>query len=127
MSTQTWNEFRKSKFLERPAGVKITEYIKEIGKQWKEHKHPLVEKIQEKIPPKIRNRRKILGTGVSTDSIQVDIALLIRLLEFAREDASSDLDLHYIAENMVSKGKRILKMKDYKSIVKKGGRILPSL
>ena len=32
--------------------------------------------------------------------VRVDVPLLIRLLEFAREEASSDLDLHALASRM---------------------------
>ena len=54
-----------------------------------------------------------------TDSVKLDVPLLIRLLEFAREDAGSDMDLHDLAEKLVagcSRG-RTLTMKDYESLV----------
>jgi hypothetical protein len=40
-------------------------------------------------------------------------------MEYAREDAKTDMDLHFAAENMIqlSKAKRILNMGDYESIV----------
>ena len=53
----------------------------------------------------------------NTPSVTVDIPLLIRLLEFAREDSKSDLDLHFITENAIKCNKPILTMKDYNSIV----------
>ena len=51
--------------------------------------------------------------------IRVDIPLLIRLLEFAREDASSDTDLHVLATNMVelSEEGRVLTMQDYTKLL----------
>lgn len=54
-----------------------------------------------------------------TDSVKIDVPLLIRLLEYAREDANSDLDLHDLAEKLVDRGRRgkTLSMKDYEFVV----------
>lgn len=54
-----------------------------------------------------------------TDIVKLDIPLLIRLLEFAREDAQGDLDLHDLAEKLISRGSRgkTLSMKDYEYVV----------
>ena len=35
------------------------------------------------------------------DIIKLDIPLLIRLLEYAREDAKTDMDLHNVAERLI--------------------------
>ena len=35
------------------------------------------------------------------DKITVDVPLFIRLLEYAREDAKSDMDLHKVTENIL--------------------------
>jgi hypothetical protein len=35
------------------------------------------------------------------DIIKVDVPLFIRLLEYAREDAQTDMDLHDVAENII--------------------------
>ncbi len=53
------------------------------------------------------------------DTITMDVPLFIRMLEFAREDASTDMDLHDVAENAISlnKGKEFLSMEDYDSII----------
>lgn len=53
------------------------------------------------------------------DIIQMDIPLFIRMLEYAREDAKEDVDLHNVAENAIelSKEGRILDMSDYNDIV----------
>lgn len=54
------------------------------------------------------------------DVICLDIPLMIRLFEFAREDASGDADLHRIAENMVAIGTEldeVLTMDHYDEIV----------
>jgi hypothetical protein len=36
------------------------------------------------------------------DIITVDVPLFIRLLEYAREDAQTDMDLHDVADNIIS-------------------------
>jgi hypothetical protein len=59
-------------------------------------------------------------THNTTDTITVDVPLFIRLLEFAREDSKSDLDLHVITENAValSQGGHTLTMDNYNDVVK---------
>ena len=53
------------------------------------------------------------------DTIKVDVPLFIRLLEYAREDAKTDMDLHDVAENIISLSSvgKTLTMDDYDSIV----------
>jgi len=53
------------------------------------------------------------------DIVKMDIPLLIRMMEFAKEDAKTDMDLHVAAENMIelSKEDRVLDMSDYSSII----------
>jgi hypothetical protein len=53
------------------------------------------------------------------DTIKVDVPLFIRLLEYAREDAKTDMDLHDVAENIIrlSETGKTLSMNDYDSIV----------
>lgn len=53
------------------------------------------------------------------DIARLSIPLLIRLLEFAREDAKSDLDLHFVVENIIKlhSKKSFLNMQDYKALV----------
>lgn len=52
------------------------------------------------------------------DVIQMDVPFLIRVMEYAKEDAKTDLDLHDAAEKMVnfSKEGSVLKMENYESI-----------
>jgi hypothetical protein len=49
----------------------------------------------------------------------MDVPLLIRMMEYAKEDAETDMDLHAAAENMIelSKEDRILNMDDYNTII----------
>lgn len=53
------------------------------------------------------------------DIISVDVPLFIRLLEYAREDASADIDLHDVAENAISLAAsgKTLTMADYSSLI----------
>jgi len=53
------------------------------------------------------------------DNVTLDIPLFIRLLEYAKEDAQSDMDLHKVAENIIemSQGGTTLTMEDYDAIV----------
>jgi len=53
---------------------------------------------------------------MSVDTISLDVPLLIRLLEYAREDSQNDMQLHVIAENLVALG-RVATMKDYASVI----------
>ena len=70
--------------------------------------------------------KQVLGTPPTApkeknpiDTITLDVPLMIRLLEYAREDAKTDMDLHKVAENLIqlSKEGRLLDMNDYNSIV----------
>lgn len=53
------------------------------------------------------------------NSITLSIPLLIRMMEYAREDAKDDMSLHFAAENMMelSKDSKTLSMKDYEKII----------
>ena len=51
--------------------------------------------------------------------MRLDTSLFIRLLEYSREDAKADVDLHYVAENLqrICKEKGCATMEDYESII----------
>lgn len=53
------------------------------------------------------------------DKITMDVPLFIRMLEYAREDASTDVDLHDVAEKAIglSSEDKVLTMADYEFIV----------
>ena len=53
------------------------------------------------------------------DMIMMDVPLLIRMLEYAREDAKTDMDLHFVAKNLIklSKNGTTLTMDDYDTII----------
>jgi hypothetical protein len=53
------------------------------------------------------------------DVIKLDVPLFIRLLEYAREDAKNDMDLHELADNIIemSSEGRTLSMDDYEFVL----------
>lgn len=53
------------------------------------------------------------------DTVTMDVPLLIRMLEFAREDAKTDMDLHDVAEKLIalSANNGALTMSDYNAVV----------
>lgn len=61
------------------------------------------------------------GTAVvnAQDIVKLDVPLLIRLLEYAKEDAETDMDLHNVAEKLISMstGGDVLSMDQYDSII----------
>lgn len=69
-----------------------------------------------------KHKKKEFAEGLDNpaDSVSLDVPLLIRLFEYAREDAKADMDLHNVAERLValSSEGRTLSMQDYASIVK---------
>lgn len=55
------------------------------------------------------------------DVVHLDVPLFIRLLEFAREDAQADVDLHFLADNAIrlSAEGETLNMDRYNELIKK--------
>lgn len=53
------------------------------------------------------------------DVIKVDVPLLIRLLEYVREDVASDVELHKVAENIIKLcgTGEVLTMNSYEDII----------
>ena len=53
------------------------------------------------------------------DTITLDIPFLIRLLEYAREDAKTDMALHKVVERLIDiRKKGVLTMADYKLVTR---------
>ena len=67
---------------------------------------------------KLREALEVSNTN-PTDRVTMDIPLLLRVLEFAKEDAKTDMDLHDVTENLIdlSKSGQPLSMKDYEDVV----------
>lgn len=51
--------------------------------------------------------------------LRINVPLMLRLLEFAREDANSDLDLHFLTEHLIKHNglHPYLSMKQYEELV----------
>lgn len=76
--------------------------------------NPMPEKINSK--EYVSNRKQSKSNPV--DTITMDVPLFIRMMEFAREDAKSDLDLHDVAEKAISLSNngKTLTMADYETM-----------
>lgn len=66
------------------------------------------------------NLSPAIKESTENDSVEMDIPMLIRIMEYAKEDAKTDMDLHRIAEKLttLSKQKGVLTMDDYKNAIK---------
>ena len=67
----------------------------------------------------LSSRKPMKEVSNPTDTIKMDVPLFIRMLEYAREDAKTDMDLHDTAEKAItlSASGKVLTMADYSSIV----------
>lgn len=125
-----------------PDGLTDEEFKKKYGKTKQEMRKSMQDSKKETKKPEpvaeadLHEEDKIIAVGKGhklkpgllnkpenslnpTDTVKIDIPLLIRLLEYAREDANSDLDLHDLAEKLIDRGQRgkTLTMKDYDFVV----------
>ena len=59
------------------------------------------------------------ATEYPSDCVKLNIPLVIRLLEYAREQSPSDEDLHWITERLTEHSKKheVLTMEDYTTLV----------
>ncbi|MCX7592745.1 MAG: hypothetical protein N2235_03075, partial [Fischerella sp.] len=65
------------------------------------------------------DKERLTESENPADVVIIDIPLMIRLLEYAREDARSDVDLHQVASNLIelSRSGKKLTIKDYDTIM----------
>ena len=65
-------------------------------------------------------KQEVTESTDSIDTVTVDVPLLLRLLEYAKEDAQTDMDLHHVTENLIELSQSIntLTMQDYEDIVR---------
>lgn len=62
------------------------------------------------------------------DTVTLDIPLLIRIMELAREDIKTDMDLHRVVEKLINiRNKGMLTMKDYNYIAKIHEEVMPQV
>jgi hypothetical protein len=52
-----------------------------------------------------------------TDTLTIDIPMFIRLMEYAREDAKTDMDLHNVTTNLLKIKDKTISMVDYDQVV----------
>ena len=101
-------------FVEQKRDSSNTQFILR-SKEWFQQTVPF-NKIQE-----LRTNPNWFREGDENpaDHVALDVPLLIRLLEYAREDAGTDMDLHRVAERLITMSNegRTLSMNDYDSIV----------
>lgn len=66
------------------------------------------------------SKHKSSNSENEEDVIRVDVPLMIRLLEYAREDAKNDIDLHIVAKKLIdlSEEGEVLSIDKYDKIVK---------
>jgi hypothetical protein len=81
-----------------------------------QYSYTITSKIEETI-----NSKKYISEREENpeDVIKMDVPLFIRMLEYAREDASNDVDLHEVAKKVIglSSEDKVLTMDDYETIV----------
>lgn len=82
-------------------------------------KSELTEYIKQVMSSKITTENIEDGTSNVVDTIRMDVPLFIRLLEYAREDAKTDMDLHNVTEKAISLSVDggTLTMSDYNNII----------
>ena len=108
------SEFRVFKQKHRKESVNETSGMGERGDDWNEETGGSLPK------KKVKKAYKRLKEELDkADSVTMDIPLLIRVLEYAREDAKTDMDLHKVVENLIKmRDQGILSMDQYDAIVK---------
>jgi hypothetical protein len=81
-------------------------------------KSELTEYIKQAMSSKLKTENVEDGTNNVIDTISMDVPLFIRLLEYAREDAKTDMDLHNVTEKAISLSidGGTLTMSDYNNI-----------
>jgi predicted RNA binding protein YcfA (HicA-like mRNA interferase family) len=104
MDTNKRNAYSKSSeyrlFKMKHRLKKETSGMGERGDDWNEEKKPVKESLDKK------------------DTVTMDIPLLIRVLEYAREDAKTDMDLHRVVENLINmRSSGVLSMDHYEKVV----------
>jgi predicted RNA binding protein YcfA (HicA-like mRNA interferase family) len=104
MDTNKKNAYSKSseyRMFRRSHRMKQeTSGMGERGDDWNEEKKAVKEEVDEK------------------DTVTLDIPLMIRIVEYAREDAKTDMDLHRIVENLINlRHEGVLTMDHYEQIV----------
>ena len=98
----------------------------EIGAEKNPKRLAMLKQDLEDVKNELKKRRskRLNEQEDPVDTITMDIPLFLRMLEYSREDASQDMDLHDVTEkaNALGKEKGILSMEDYEAIT--GGEVV---
>lgn len=91
--------------------MEIEDAMKETG-----FSYVLLKQLVDKVKGMAQNIRE---EEDPTDIIAMDVPLFIRMLEYAREDAKTDMDLHDVAERAIEavKLRGLLSMEDYNDLI----------
>lgn len=111
------DDFRKKNGLDVRTGKKVRE---DSDPCWSGYKQiGTKDKAGKKVPNCVPEGTDIVPAANPEDTVSLDIPLLIRLLEYAREDAKTDMDLHDVAERLItmSADGKTLSMNDYGTII----------
>jgi hypothetical protein len=101
----------KKKLLQDKKKLKETSGMGERGEDWSDATDEPFVKVK-------AEKKKLKEEADAVDTVTMDIPLLIRVLEFAREDAKTDMDLHKVVENLINmRGDGTLSMQNYAKIV----------
>jgi ParB-like chromosome segregation protein Spo0J len=92
--------------------MEIEDAMKETG-----FSYVLLKQLVDKVKGVAQNIRE--EQEDPTDIIAMDVPLFLRMLEYAREDAEQDIDLHKVTERAIEavKLRGLLSMEDYQDIV----------
>ena len=104
------NTYGADNLVELVMQIQETSGMGERGDDWNEETGGTVEVKTKK--------KKIKEEADKADTVTMDIPLLIRVLEYAREDAKTDMDLHKVVENLIKmRDQGTLSMSEYDAIV----------
>jgi len=112
------------KLVSKSTGKNLGEYPSKEGAEKRERQVQYFKHHSEEV---------IWETADKKDRISFDIPLMIRVLELAREDIKSDMDLHRVVERLIDiRNKGVLTMDDYdfianikESYMKEDGMAVP--
>lgn len=117
-STST-SPIKETKSHISPSGVKTNMSPKDDDYAINYGKEGSVAKFRKNRGMDVKTGKKVAEEFNPADKITVDVPLFIRLLEYAREDAKTDMDLHNVTDRIIelSQSGQTLSMASYDSIV----------
>ena len=103
---------KRDKIVKKKGKMEMEDAMKETG-----YSYVLLKQLVDKVKGVAQNIRE--EQEDPTDIIAMDVPLFLRMLEYAREDAEQDVDLHKVTERAIEavKLRGLLSMEDYQDIV----------